>query len=190
MDFNADLNEVLKYARERLPVSAIHPELRFIRLGAVLRQHATEGGDVGELCHQALTSDHSQPLELMPLHLLRDKMQEEPDHPLAKEANWLNVPDAMSLAQMGLAALRSYPSKFTPFYSGAAGIIRHAARQNGLEVTDGQVQDTVARLQRQAYGRSGNVPEDEADRTHERLKSGEFWMPEARDEALRVERFE
>lgn len=99
MDFNESLGEVLKYQRERLPVSAIHPELRFTRLGAVLREHATEPSDVGELAYQALTSDHSQPLELMPLHLLRDKMQEEPDHPLAKRFKWETLPDRVALDQ-------------------------------------------------------------------------------------------
>lgn len=104
MDFNANLNEVLKYQRERLPVSAIHPELRFTRLGAVLREHATEPSDVGELAYQALTSDHKQPLELMPLHLLRDKMQEEPDHPLADQFDWDRVPNQVALDQ----AIRPY----------------------------------------------------------------------------------
>jgi hypothetical protein len=95
--FADDLNRVLKYKRDRLPVSAIHPELRFTRLGAVLREHATEPSDVGELAYQALTSDHSQPLELMPLHLLRDKMQENPEHPLAGRFNWENVPEGVQM---------------------------------------------------------------------------------------------
>jgi hypothetical protein len=91
------LNEVLKYKRERLTVDQMHPELRFTRLGAVLREHATEPSDVGELAYQALTSPHDQPLELMPLHLLRDKMQEEPGHPLAGKFNWEKLPEKVGM---------------------------------------------------------------------------------------------
>lgn len=95
-----NLNDALKYQqRDRLTVAQIHPSLRFTRLGAVLREHATAPDEVGALAHSALTSDHSQPLELMPLHLLKDKMQEEPDHPLAKEFNWVRVPDGVQLEQ-------------------------------------------------------------------------------------------
>lgn len=99
--FYEQLNRALKYsARERLPVSAIHPELRYTRLGAILREHATEPSEVGELAYQALTSPHKQPLELMPLHLLRDKMQEEPDNPLNhSKLTWQTLPERVHLDQ-------------------------------------------------------------------------------------------
>lgn len=110
-DFIDSLNRALKYGREKLPVSAIHPELRFTRLGAVLREHATEPSDVGELAHQALTSPHDQPLELMPLHLLRDKMQEESDHPLAGQFQWATLPEKVSLDQ-AIRGLSSYNRQY------------------------------------------------------------------------------
>lgn len=110
-DFNANLDEVYRYQRERLPVSAIHPELRFTRLGAVLREHATEPSDVGELAYQALTSPHDQPLELMPLHLLRDKMQEEPEHPLAKQFVWTKLPERLVLDRTVASHWDGWPDK-------------------------------------------------------------------------------
>lgn len=109
-EMHDELNRVIRYSRERLPVSAIHPELRYTRLGAVLREHATEPSDVGELAYQALTSDHSQPLELMPLHLLRDKLQENPEHPLnhvPPKFKWQTLPERLQLDQTLRQALAS-----------------------------------------------------------------------------------
>lgn len=96
---NYSLSEALKYQqRERLSVAQIHPSLRFTRLGETLRQQATQPDEVGALAHSALTADHSQPLPLMPFHLLRDKLQEQPDHPLAsREFNWQNLPERLEL---------------------------------------------------------------------------------------------
>lgn len=118
------IKQALKYQqRDRLTVAQIHPSLRFTRLAAVLREHATAGDDIGALAHQALTSDHSQPLDLMPLHLLKDKMQEEPDHPLAKAFNWKRVPalaEAYSAVQQHTA---ENPSQFRGDEDGA--VLRH-----------------------------------------------------------------
>ncbi len=119
------LNKALKYSRERLPVSAIHPELRFTRLGSVLREHATEPSDVGELAYQALTSPHDQPLELMPLHLLRDKMQEEPDHPLAKRFTWQTVPERIRLDSLIEKHVNDNPSNYRDAGSAFTEILRH-----------------------------------------------------------------
>lgn len=148
MTFNDDLNEVLKYSRERLPVSAIHPELRFTRLGAVLREHATEPSDVGELAYQALTSDHSQSLDLMPLHLLRDKMQEEPEHPLAKRFNWSRLPEKVALDEIVDRLVRGSRQPFENYRDVPT---RRQALQGMLEkehepVTDGELQDSVRRM--------------------------------------------
>jgi len=97
---NLSIQQALHYqSRNKLTVAEIHPELRFTRLGAILREHATADDDVGALAHSALTSDHSEDLDLMPLHLLKDKMQEQPDHPLAKEFNWERVPEGVQADQ-------------------------------------------------------------------------------------------
>ena len=111
-DFNDDMNRVLKYSRTPLPVMAMHPELRFTRLGAFLRHYATEPSEVGELAHAALTSKPDQPLDLMPLHLLRDKMQEQPDHPLAKEFEWHRLPEQVVLDSMIHKHVNEHPSNF------------------------------------------------------------------------------
>lgn len=128
-DLIPELGRVLKYQRDRLPVAGIHPQLRFTRLGAILREFATEPSDVGELAHQAITSPHDQPLELMPLHLLRDKMQEEPDHPLAEKVVWSHLPERVSHDQR----VHSYFGRITNGIdlaaSGQIAGIRHNVEQ-------------------------------------------------------------
>lgn len=193
--FIEQLGLAMKYSRKRLPVSAIHPELRFTRLGAVLREHATEPSDVGELAYQALTSPHDQPLELMPLHLLRDKMQEEPDHPLAKEANWANVPDALGRAQYARDALRRSPSGYSPghvteYSEHAVNAVKNIAEQDGVDMSDDHIEKAIGLLRRQRYGSAGNFTDAQADADHRRLLSGEFWTPAWREQALKDERFE
>ncbi len=151
-DFTDDLNRVLRYSRERLPVSAIHPAMRFSRLGAVLREHATEPSDIGELCHQAITSPHDQPLELMPLHLLRDKMQEEPEHPLASKFVWDKLPEKVQLDEDVRDVVRRSGHNYEHFRDEPAGrksIVSYLTRYSntaspGLH-TDKEIQDSVRR---------------------------------------------
>jgi hypothetical protein len=88
----------VRYARPRLPVAEMHPSLRFTRLGAVLRAYASLGtDDAAVLAHQAVAQPADRPLELMPLHLLRDYVQENPGHPLASRFNWEKLPEKVAL---------------------------------------------------------------------------------------------
>jgi hypothetical protein len=149
-----NLNKALKYSRERLPVSAIHPELRFTCLGAVLREHATEPSDIGELAYQALTSDHTKPLELMPLHLLRDKMQEEPDHPLAKQVDWAKVPEHVAVDQsvekvVGNAAWAWIQDANRPTANFTHTKLKSLAKENGVKV--GDIYESLSRLNDKQY---------------------------------------
>lgn len=90
-----------RYAREPqdVPAASLHPELRFTRLGAVLRQLASSGEDdtAANLARSAIAADHAQPLDLMPLHALRDFMLENPEHLLAKRFNWERLPEKVAL---------------------------------------------------------------------------------------------
>lgn len=44
-----------------------------------------------------LQNPHDQPLELMPLHLLRDYMIDNPNHPIAGKFNWERIPERLQL---------------------------------------------------------------------------------------------
>jgi hypothetical protein len=146
-----NLNDALKYQqRDRLTVAQIHPSLRFTRLGAVLREHATAGDDVGALAHQALTSDHSQPLDLMPLHLLKDKMQEEPDHPLAKEFNWERVPEGVKqdewLRQNGPKYGANWRHLVGSDPAGRLGVLHKQAQESGFDISPEDIKSGAKRL--------------------------------------------
>jgi hypothetical protein len=91
-------------ARPRVLVPQIHPALRHTRLGAILRATAAgnspeeDVGAVGELAHQAIAQPADRPYDLMPLHLLRDKMLgEAAGHPLAGRFNWDKLPEKVGL---------------------------------------------------------------------------------------------
>lgn len=86
----------------------LHPELRFTRLGAVLRQvassdptSATDGhfDTVIGLARNAIehAGPHDKPMDLLPLGVLRDYMLENPDHPLAQRFNWERLPEKVAL---------------------------------------------------------------------------------------------
>lgn len=173
---NYSLKEALKYQqRDRLTVAQIHPSLRFTRLGAVLREHATAPDEVGALAHQALTSDHNQPLELMPLHLLKDRMQEEPDHPLAKEFNWERVPEGVQQDVAVQALLDSIPkpamglnvdiddllsSDRHPIKSTQVEIDKARKRMRSLGLTPDKLKQSQPRLSAAAVRRNGYPQED------------------------------
>lgn len=116
-----DYSKVVRYAA-KVPVSAIHPELRFTRLGAHLREHSQAEDTVGHLARTILTSDHSQPLELTPLHAMRDLMQENPEHPLAKAFNWERLPEKVALDQSLHQWTQSHPY-FTLPMQGVGSIV-------------------------------------------------------------------
>lgn len=94
--------QVPMYSAEHL-----HPELRFTRLGAVLRQIASDDPDptsehldpVISLARHAIDAagPHDGPMDLLPLGVLRDYMVENPDHPLAKRFNWDRLPEKVAL---------------------------------------------------------------------------------------------
>jgi hypothetical protein len=63
---------VSRFARgEKLPVEAIHPSVRFTRLGAVLREHAAEDSTVGMLSRAAILQPADQGYDTLPLAMLR-----------------------------------------------------------------------------------------------------------------------
>lgn len=163
--FNREVDRALKYSREKLPVSAIHPSLRFTRLGAVLREHATEDSTVGSLAHAALTQPHDQPLELMPLHALRDFMQDYPEHPLASRFNWGQLPEKVALDETTRAAVGEDRWLWSRMANPSAYSDRHLAYNKfrqirdlhpWAEVTD--VQDSARRVSNQhGFGVIANV---------------------------------
>jgi hypothetical protein len=105
VDYSSDLDRVLRMARKQgdpavpVTVADMHPSLRFTRLGAHLRAAANSGwsDDISSLARAALLSDHDQPLDLMPLHLLRDATAENSEHPLSSAFNWHSLPEKVEL---------------------------------------------------------------------------------------------
>lgn len=85
-----------------MPISAndIHPELRFTRLGAVLRHLINNGNPrdtaVG-LARAIVQSPHDRELDHLPVHALSDYMLENPDHELAGKFNWESLPKNLAL---------------------------------------------------------------------------------------------
>lgn len=93
----------------------MHPSLQFTRLGAHLREHAQADDTVGQLARTVLTNaDHegnprlSEPLELTPLHALRDEMLDQPEHPLAKVFDWEQVPEGVALDSAMVKAVNDH----------------------------------------------------------------------------------
>lgn len=94
-----------RFAAERPAVAEVHPEIRHTALANVLRSMVQSGGDLGGLAHAALTSPHDQPLDLTPLHALRDWALENPEHPLSRRFNWERLPEKLELDRRVRAAV-------------------------------------------------------------------------------------
>jgi hypothetical protein len=100
-DYHDNYNKALsslKYGRE-VPVHEMHPDLAYTRLGAHLKEAARGDDDIAHLSAAALTNEGKvdQPLELMPLHALRDAVQENPNHPLSQDFNWEKLPEKVDI---------------------------------------------------------------------------------------------
>lgn len=103
-----------RYAREKLLVTEIHPEIRFTRLGAILRDISGGDDDGSRLARMAATGARpdgtpgspSEPYNLMPLHALRDFVQDNPGHPIAGRFNWEQLPEKVELDRDLKAAIR------------------------------------------------------------------------------------
>jgi hypothetical protein len=91
----------VKMARP-VPVSELHPELRFTRLGAVLRHHVQTGDHADPAVALAdgalsMSGPHDQPMDTTPLKIMRDYMLDNPDHELAQKFNWDKLPEKVEL---------------------------------------------------------------------------------------------
>lgn len=142
--YNSEIDRVLKTGK-KVAVEDINPDLRFTRLGHVLREHAVEEGTIGDLAHAILTYPYV-PLQLTPLHALADALQDHPDHPLAARFNWHTLPTKVALDLAVHDRLLNKHGIFEPQVGNPEHrrIATEVAHEHGLEY--GDAVDSVARL--------------------------------------------
>ncbi len=157
---------LVKYGRE-ISVGEIHPSLKFTKLGSHLREAAKDNDSTAHLAAAVLTNaDHEgnprldQPLELTPLHALRDEMLEHSTHPLAIEFNWSKLPEKIALDEhiRPLDENHVYSAEFPTFLTRlyrsepeAAKVKKQVSDTVGHPISREELFDSANRVNSQKY---------------------------------------